>query len=92
MHDPHPTDDRSMPVPQYAGSRNKAARRLLPRAEAWAHAKAASIKRTRSIEVLALLGDNSNSVCERNHVMDASGFLKFITRSAELSSLGMAGM
>ena len=70
----------------------KAKWRFLPSAEAWAHAKAAAIHRARSTEVLALIGGNSANVCERNHVMDASGFLKFITRPAELSSLGMAGM
>ena len=64
--------------------------RFLLGAKAWAEAKAK--QHARSAEVLALVGGNDSVVCERDHILDAPAFLKFITRSDGMGSLGLAGM
>ena len=66
--------------------------RFLLGAEAWAEAKAKAIPQARSAEVLALVGGNDSVVRERGHMFDAPSFLKFITRTDGMGSLGLAGM
>ena len=66
--------------------------RFLPGAEAWAEAKAKAKQQARSAEVLALVGGNDSVVRERDHMFDAPSFLKFITRTDGMGSLGLAGM
>ena len=65
-------------------------------AEAWAEAKAKAKakakQQARSAEVMALVGGNDSAVCERDHILDAPAFLKFITRSDGMGSLGLVGM
>ena len=65
---------------------------FLPGAEAWAKAKAKAKQQARSAEVLALVGGNDSVVCESDHILDAPAFLKLITRSNGMGSLGLAGM
>ena len=60
--------------------------RFLPGAEAWAVAKAKAKRQARSAEVLALVGGNDSVVCERDHILDASAVLDFITRSDGMGS------
>ena len=66
--------------------------RFLLGAEAWADAKAQAKQQARSAEVLALVGGNDSVVRESDRMFDAPSFLKFITRSDGMGSLGLAGM
>jgi hypothetical protein len=66
--------------------------RFLLGAEAWAEAKAKAKQQARSAEVLALVGGSDSVVRERDHMFDAPSFLKCITRTDGMGSLGLAGM
>jgi hypothetical protein len=63
--------------------------RFLLGAEAWTEAKAKAKQQARSAEVLALVGGHDSVVRERDHILDAPAFLKFITRSDGMGSLGL---
>jgi hypothetical protein len=49
-------------------------------------------QQARSAEVLALAGGNDSVVCERHHILGAPAFLKFITCSDGMGSLGLVGV